>query len=56
MWVIESTHYKNGGVVQYEKYYRLKHFSSGLYLSIARPSSTYVAPPKKKKDPYEIIK
>jgi hypothetical protein len=37
MWVIESGEYLQGGVVQYERLYRLKHFSSGLYLAVGRP-------------------
>jgi hypothetical protein len=37
MWVVEGEYYKEGGVVQSDRQYRLKHFSSGLYLSIDRP-------------------
>ncbi|CAD8059333.1 unnamed protein product [Paramecium primaurelia] len=33
MWIIESEIYKEGGIVQFDKKYRFKHFTSGLYLS-----------------------
>lgn len=33
MWIIESEIYKEGGIVIFDKKYRFKHFSSGLYLA-----------------------
>ena len=33
MWVIELQDYKVGGIVEYGKYYRFKHLSSGMYLA-----------------------
>ncbi|CAD8068825.1 unnamed protein product [Paramecium sonneborni] len=33
MWIIESEIYKEGGIVLFDKKYRFKHFTSGLYLS-----------------------
>lgn len=33
MWVVEYENYKFGGLVYFEKNYRFRHFSSGLYLA-----------------------
>lgn len=33
MWIIEAEKYNEGGVVQFEKLYRFRHLSSGLYLA-----------------------
>lgn len=33
MWVIEFEDFRVGGVVGYEKNYRFKHLSSGLFLA-----------------------
>lgn len=33
MWVIEYEDYRIGGVVGYEKKYRFKHLSSGMFLA-----------------------
>lgn len=56
MWILESINYREGGLIQYEKHYRLKHFSSGLYLAVARPPLVNAAIPKVKKDPYSVTK
>ncbi len=34
MWIIENENFQNGGLVEYNKKYRLRHFSSGYYLSV----------------------
>jgi len=34
MWIIEGENFKSGGLVQWDTPYRLKHFISGLYLSV----------------------
>lgn len=34
MWIIEKKNFKVGGYVQFDNYYRLRHLSSGLYLSV----------------------
>ncbi|EGR27735.1 MIR domain protein [Ichthyophthirius multifiliis] len=36
MWLIESEQVNAGGYIQYGKYYRLKHLSSGFFLSVER--------------------
>lgn len=36
LWIIESEDYRSGGPFLYNKPYRLKHFSSGLYLACVR--------------------
>jgi len=35
MWIIENENYRKGGFVQWEDRFRLKHFSSGRYLSVS---------------------
>lgn len=34
MWIVERKNFKVGGYVQFENLYRLRHLSSGLYLSV----------------------
>ncbi|EAR98945.2 MIR domain protein (macronuclear) [Tetrahymena thermophila SB210] len=39
MWIIEKKNFKVGGYVQFDNFYRLRHLSSGLYLSVESPHS-----------------
>lgn len=34
MWIIERKNFKVGGYISFDSYYRLRHLSSGLYLSV----------------------
>lgn len=54
MWILENVDYKVGGYIQYERYYRLKHFATGLYLSVQRPPPELPPPPPENKDPYAV--
>ena len=39
MWIIEHENYLKGGLLQWENRFRLKHFSSEMYLSLDEQSS-----------------
>ncbi len=38
MWIIESEYINIGGYIEYGKFYRLKHLSTGFFLGVKRNS------------------